>query len=191
MAATPYNQQGRRGFLPGNPGRPRGAKMRRTTVVRREARKRLAADAERLATATEAVVEAGEPHIREIVSVLAAAAKGGNIQAASLLMKHIAPPMPRSVVRQAEHLADLPPDIRMREIARAAARGEMSVEHAQILTGFAEKELETAILVPLRTAIRALQTGEDAGRAMQHLLAALDGLPQLREPPLIEKPTDD
>jgi hypothetical protein len=145
--------------------------------------------AKQIETASEAAAEAGTKHVADIIETLAQAAKDGDVGAASLVLRHVAPPSLRSVIRRAEHLADLPPDLRMREIAALAARGEISVEHATALMSLARAELETSVLQPLRAAIKALRAGEGTDRVLQRLMLALEELPQLQEPEPGQGPT--
>jgi hypothetical protein len=125
-------------------------------------------------------VEAGSPHVREIVESLAERAKDGDTAAAGLLLRHVAPPAPRSVIRRASHLADLPPDVRMREIAKLAAEGQITVEHAQALSAFARQEMETSILAPIRAVLLAIKTGTDPSIAISRLVAAAEEIPALQ-----------
>lgn len=130
-------------------------------------------------TAQEEVIEAGLPSLSEVVKKLAEKAKEGDVPAATVLLKHIAPPIPRSVARGIEDLAHLPADQRIAAIAQRAAAGVIDIESATALTAMARVEIESRVIAPVRAALLALKAGEQAAVVLQKLALALDELPAI------------
>ena len=166
--AAEYAKPGRAGFLPGNPGRPpKSTRNRRDQLLK---------------TGAEVLVDTARQDLPEVVAMLVQAAKEGDIKAAGLLLRHMAPVIPTSVVRGGNDLAHLPPDQRVREIAAAVAKGEMPIEHGRELTAMARQELEVSIMGPLRAALAAIKAGEAASKVMAQLASSIDPL-MLAQPP--------
>ena len=176
--ASEYVRPGAKGFLPGNPGKPKGAKDKRKRLVRNEPmavkqRRELAK------TALEQVHEHGTPHIADVMAALVTSAKGGDVQAALGLLRHLAPPSPRSVVRDQGDLALLAPEQRLAEISARTAAGLIPLEHAVALQSLASAEISAKWITPLRSLLRDLRSGsiglEQLARRLIDLSDAIDG----------------
>lgn len=163
------NERGQ--FVRGNPGKPRGAKD--GPMSNRRRRKILAS------TGAEIVASAAEPFLKEVTETLARQAVAGDVSAASTLLRHASPAAQRTVVRGAEDLNDLPPDVRLAAIAVKAQGGELSLEAAQALAGLAKAEIEAQVIAPLRAAVAAVKTGQTVAEVMPRLFSALESLPVL------------
>ena len=168
-AAAEYAKPGRAGFLPGNPGRPKGG----TPRAKRD---------KLLKTANEILLDVARDDLPQVISQVVDLAKEGDLKAAGLLLRHMAPVVPNTIVRAGDGLAHLPPDQRVREIAAAVAKGEMPIEHGRELTAMARQELEVSIMGPLRAALAAIKAGEAASKVMAQLASTIDPL-MLQPPP--------
>ncbi len=111
----------------------------------------------------------------EFIAKLLQQAAEGDVAAANAVLKYIPPAKAESVVDNAHDLAQLPPDVRIREINARAAEGSLSLEQAKALTELARQEIEMSIIAPLKANLLMLKTGEkNIAEVLTHLAGLID-----------------
>lgn len=158
--------------MPGNPGRPRKVKDRVPRAPRNKARL--------YKSPSIILLEKAREHLETVYDGLIEEAKAGDPGARQLLLKLTHPRSPPTIIEGFAQFADLPPDERVREIARATAEGRLSLEAAAALSSLARDELEVSILAPIRAAIARIK----AGAAIPDVLRDLSAVVALTEKPV-------
>lgn len=137
---APYNAPGRAGFLPGNPGRPKGARHRVTKTVEGL----LSKDAERLTRRAIELAMDGDPTaLRLCLERIAPARKDAPLPAEAVDL----PPL-RSA-------ADIP--LAMARIVEAVGEGRLTPSEGQALAGLLEAHRRATETADLEKRIEALE----------------------------------
>jgi len=177
MAVVPnpgaYATPGKRGFRPGNPGKPPGS------------RHRLRHDAPERARALESVLPA-EDHLRGKLLALAKvvtaeSVPGGDHKAAAAataaLRLLLPPPAPKPFyITGHSDLADMPVGDRLNEIGRRLAGGTLDRDSAAVLQKSAELEINALYIRPLKAILSLLNNGASQARIFEEMRAMLTRL---------------
>ncbi len=162
-------------FKKGNPGRPRGIKEKHPRLTKSYLRKAMPM------TGSEIIEQAAADQLYAIAKKLADDAANGDQQARQLLLKHVAPPTPKEVIRNCDHLADLPPEKRIIEVNAMLASGSISPQQAKALRDGAEMEINLLYLKPMKMLATQVSQGI---LSIEQFMNKFGEIQSLREKPI-------
>jgi hypothetical protein len=115
-----------------------------------------------------------------VIESLRARAIEGDTAAIALMLKHSLPLTgDETTIVGGEGLEQLPPERRVQEINRRMLQGTMPIEHARAAMDSARQEIESSVILPLRTIMLDLKRGIPAVEAVSRLIHLADTLDNL------------